>query len=74
MLSAVCHRQVRLFSVLGMKPTLEEREVRAAYHTLALQYHPDKAGAEDGLKRFKEIVGAKDSILSFLEKRSSLVH
>ena len=48
--------------------------MRAAYHTLALQYHPDKAGAEDGLERFKEIVGAKDSILSFLEKRSSLVH
>ena len=74
MLSAVRHRQVRLFSVLGMKPTLEEREVRAAYHTLALLYHPDKAGAEDVLERFKEIVGAKDSILSFLEKRFSLVH
>ena len=30
------------YEVLGVKPDATEREIRAAFHKLAIHYHPDK--------------------------------
>ncbi|KAK8814764.1 hypothetical protein WA556_006803 [Blastocystis sp. ATCC 50177/Nand II] len=62
------------FTTLGIEPTLAENEVRAAYHNLALRYHPDKTLFVDGETRFKDIVSAKDTILTFLKNQSLCVN
>ena len=48
--------------------------MRAAYHNLALRYHPDKTLFVDGETRFKDIVSAKDAILAFLESQPLCVN
>ena len=40
------------FAVLGLRAGCTEKEAKAAYHKLALSFHPDKA---DGLPRSKAL-------------------
>ena len=47
------------YDLLGVPPNATESELKRAYHRLALQYHPDKAGSE-GLETFKRIREAYD--------------
>jgi DnaJ-class molecular chaperone len=42
------------YRVLGIDPHASRRDIRRAYHTLALRYHPDAAADESG-ERFVEI-------------------
>lgn len=57
------------YKVLGVAPTADEKEIKAAYRKLARKYHPDvskEAGAED---KFKEASEAYEA-LSDPEKRA----
>jgi len=47
------------YDLLEVPQTATESELKRAYHRLALQYHPDKAGPE-GLETFKRIREAYD--------------
>ena len=57
------------YEVLGVSSDASEQEIRKAYRSLSLKYHPDKNSDEDATKRFHEISTAND-ILSDPEKRS----
>jgi len=54
------------YKILGVSKNASEEEIKKAYHRLAHQYHPDKAGGDE--KKFKEISEAYQ-ILSNKEKR-----
>jgi molecular chaperone DnaJ len=50
------------YEVLGIDKAATDKEIKTAFHKLALEFHPDKnkdAGAED---RFKEISAAYDTL------------
>ena len=38
------------YSVLGIKPTATDEEIKKAYHNLARKYHPDKYGEDNPLR------------------------
>lgn len=49
------------YSVLNLSKHADRKEIRTAYHALALQYHPDKTGSDlVALSRFQEIQEAFD--------------
>ena len=55
------------YSVLGIKPTATDEEVKKAYHNLARKYHPDKYGDDNPLRdiaqeKMQEINAAYDEI------------
>eukprot|EP00668_Euglena_longa_P029659 GGOE01037021.1.p1 GENE.GGOE01037021.1~~GGOE01037021.1.p1 ORF type:complete len:415 (+),score=82.80 GGOE01037021.1:31-1275(+) len=58
---------LRYYDLLNVSSTATDSELKRAYHKLALQYHPDKAGNE-GLETFKRIREAYD-VLSDPDKR-----
>ena len=41
--------------LLGVKITDSKEKIRKRFKTLALQYHPDKNGSEEALRKFIEI-------------------
>ncbi|XP_054280880.1 dnaJ homolog subfamily C member 9-like [Macrosteles quadrilineatus] len=60
------------YEILNIPRTASQREVRKAYHTLSLTYHPDKvedSEREEATEKFK-ILGKVFSILNDVEKRS----
>ena len=58
----------RLYDLLGVPKDASPSDIKKAYHRMALQCHPDKAG-EAGAAQFKAIKQAYD-ILSDPSKRS----
>ena len=58
------------YEVLGVERTASDKEIKAAYRKLALQYHPDKnPGDKSAEERFKEAAEAY-AVLSDAEKRA----
>lgn len=58
-----------LYERLDLQPEASEREIKKAYRTLSVKYHPDKnKGNEAALLRFREITEAYE-VLSDKEKR-----
>lgn len=55
------------YKVLGVEKNASEEEVKKAYHKLAHQYHPDKAGGNE--QKFKEVNEAYQ-VISNKEKRA----
>lgn len=50
------------YEVLGVNPDASEQDIRKAYRSLSLKYHPDKNSDEDAQSRFQEISAANDII------------
>ena len=55
------------YSILGVKPTATDDEVKKAYHNLARKYHPDKYGDDNPLRdiaqeKMQQINAAYDEI------------
>ena len=60
----------RLYEVLGVSKDATAKDIKKAYHRLAVKYHPDKnAGDETAVDRFKEISFAH-TILADPEQRA----
>lgn len=56
------------YDVLGLNKDADKREIKKAYRTLALKYHPDKNPSKEAEEQFKEISEAY-AVLSDAEKR-----
>lgn len=56
------------YSILGVKKTASDREIKKAFRKLAVQYHPDKNKDPDAEKKFVEIAKAYE-VLSDEDKR-----
>ncbi len=56
------------YKILGIEKGASDTEIKRAFRRLAHQYHPDKNGGEENLKKFKEINEAYQ-VLSNKEKR-----
>ena len=56
------------YDILGISKNATSDEVKKAYRTLALKYHPDRNKAKDATEKFKEISHAYE-ILSNTQKR-----
>lgn len=48
----------KYYQILGIEMGSSQKEIRAAYRRLALQYHPDKNSDEDSLRIFLSIHNA----------------
>ena len=56
------------YHVLGVTKAASDEEIRAAYRSLALRYHPDKNKDPEAEERFKDIAEAYE-VLSDRDKR-----
>jgi curved DNA-binding protein CbpA len=57
-----------LYSVLGVLSGASQEEIKKAYRSLAVKYHPDRNKDEGAEEKFKEIASAYE-ILGDTEKR-----
>jgi hypothetical protein len=48
------------YSILGVNPDADPRDVAAAYRSQAKRWHPDRGGGEDAVRRMAEINAAYD--------------
>lgn len=58
------------YEILGLKKSASQDEIKAAYRSLALKYHPDKNKSQNAEEHFKEINEAYE-VLSDEKKRAS---
>ena len=57
------------FFILGLaSKKVSEKEIKKAFRSLALKYHPDKSSDPDALDKFREIAEAYE-VLSDPDKR-----
>ncbi|KAE8134573.1 hypothetical protein BDV38DRAFT_285690 [Aspergillus pseudotamarii] len=43
------------YEILGITPNADLKDINSAYKRLALKYHPDKTGADDGYLEFQKV-------------------
>lgn len=61
------------YEVLGVSKEADENEIRKAYRTLSLKYHPDRNPTQEAGEKFREINEANE-ILSDSQKRQQYDH
>lgn len=59
----------RLYKILGVEPTADQKTIKKAYRKLAMKYHPDVNKEEGADEKFKEINLAHE-VLSNEERRA----
>ena len=71
-LACALARESTLYEVLGLRRGASTKEIRSAYHRLALELHPDKSSGDDPERTERFIrVSEAYSVLSDPEKRRS---
>ncbi|XP_010888091.2 dnaJ homolog subfamily B member 9a [Esox lucius] len=55
------------YDILGVPKDANERQIKKAFHKLAMKYHPDKSKSPDAETKFREIAEAYETLLD--EKR-----
>jgi len=58
------------YKILGVSRKATEKEIKKAYRTLSLQYHPDKNPSEDAASKFADVAAAYEC-LSNPEKKQT---
>ncbi|KAL7667493.1 hypothetical protein ACOME3_001942 [Neoechinorhynchus agilis] len=53
----------RYYQILGISSDSTDAEIRRAYRTLALKYHPDKCNSGDAEERFKQLAEAYEVLI-----------
>lgn len=57
------------YEILGVSPDALADEIKKAYRSLALKYHPDRNPAPDAAERFKEITAAYGVLIDETKRR-----
>ncbi len=57
------------YEILGVSPDVSADEIKKAYRSLALKYHPDRNPAPDAAERFKEITAAYGVLIDETKRR-----
>ena len=55
--------QTNHHKVLGLSPGVTKKQIKSAYRTLALKYHPDRNKSADAARKFQELTEAYDYLL-----------
>ncbi|XP_068132620.1 dnaJ homolog subfamily B member 9 [Hyperolius riggenbachi] len=50
------------YDILGVPKTASERQIKKAFHKLAMKYHPDKNKSPDAEAKFREIAEAYETL------------
>ena len=58
------------YKTLGVAKDASEKDIKKAFRSMAMKYHPDKNSSDDAERKFKEANEAYD-VLSDPDKRSS---
>ncbi|XP_029953100.1 dnaJ homolog subfamily B member 9a [Salarias fasciatus] len=57
------------YDILGVPKTATERQIKKAFHKLAMKYHPDKNKSPDAEARFREIAEAYETLSDETRRR-----
>jgi len=57
------------YRILGVGETASPEEIKKAYRSLALKYHPDRNPAPDAAERFKEVTAAYGVLIDEAKRR-----
>lgn len=49
------------YDILGLPKSASERQIKKAFHKLAMKYHPDKNKSPDAEAKFREIAEGKSA-------------
>ena len=55
----LCECHPDYYATLGVAHTATQKEIKSAFHKLALQYHPDKNKQPDAEEKFRNIAEGK---------------
>jgi DnaJ-class molecular chaperone len=50
------------YDILGVPPTASEQDIKRAYRSLSLKYHPDRNKSEEALAKYKDINAAYETL------------
>ena len=65
------YASVKHYKILGISRNASEKEIKEAYHKLAMKYHPDKnRDDKNALKKFQEISSAYEYLSNQASKNS----
>ena len=63
----------KYYALLGVRPGVEEKDLKKDYRKLAIKYHPDMNKSPDAADHFREICEAYEIVLQ-QEKRNTEIH